>query len=85
MARKHSLPTPVIKSAPRSEEVDLTSIQAPEVPQVIPAKKSWKVLKEQMVIIQGGTTYVAVGKIVRDPQIAQKLLDQGVEMELVAE
>lgn len=85
MARKHSLPNPVIKSAPRSEEVDLSAVPVIEVPQAIPPKPAWRVLKEKMVIIHGGTTYVAVGKIVRDPQIAQKLLDQGVEMESIEE
>lgn len=71
---------------PESEEQVLEQVNPPEVPEVIlPELKlqpqAYRVLKEKMVIIYGSTTYVAVGKIVRDPGILAKLIEQKVELE----
>lgn len=88
---------PKKNSYPRADEKDLresnpevpsiikpvipTPAETPKLPELRMIPQAWRVTKEQLVIIHGGTTYVAVGKVHRDPQIIAKLREQGVEME----
>jgi hypothetical protein len=73
------------ESDPGTPSVIEPAIAAPaealKLPELRMTPQAWRVTKEQLVIIHGGTTYVAVGKVHRDPQIIAKLREQGVEME----
>jgi len=64
-------------------QVEAPVVCAVEIPEPIPQKivKAWRVLKEKMVVIHGGTTYVSPGKIIRDHSIYLKLQQQQVELE----
>jgi len=81
-----SVPSSIVPPEPRSEEVDLRSEFPPEVPETILPElrlqpQAYRVMKEQLVVLNGATTYVAVGKVVRDPGILAKLVDQKVVLE----
>lgn len=63
------------------ELATVVQAETPKLSELRMTPQAWRVTKEQLVIIHGGTTYVAVGKVHRDPQIIAKLREQGVEME----